>query len=270
MTPDDRKAQADLAMAMTGVGRFECTINRSEPGLARLRNAAQLLEKMNQNVNQVSLRRRWMGTLNVFSENLVYAPKTTPAGVEEALRSAKKAIEIGKELVAWDPSDRIAARDYARSFRYVGRVHVLREEYEPARAAFQQAADLLEQTGRKFPDDVFAKDDAAVVSLEAGNVTYHLKDFEASRKFFHAGIQVLEGLLARGSNSRFHRFNIAAARRRLGDIELSLESKDKARIEYQAALQVMQQLAAQDPANVMFTREIGRLKARIDEFSGGK
>jgi tetratricopeptide (TPR) repeat protein len=191
-----------------------------------------------------------------YANNLADRTAGSYRNLDEALIHIRRAMEIDQAIHEKDASNRSAFADYIRAVGAVGRVHSLRDEWEPSAKFFDQARLMMEGLFKQFPQDTRLADDTAYNTLELAMSLSNLKRYDEAITMLDRSQAIYEGLLAKDSNNRFARFNRALAVRKSGEIDALRGNPAAGRRKIEEVLKVFEDLNRLDPTMKMYSAQI--------------
>jgi tetratricopeptide (TPR) repeat protein len=255
--PGNRKAHDGLAQANYLLGVSLCRADDYADGLPRLREGmAAAAELTRLEPTSVQYPRLLAIITRAYANNLADRNAGPHRNLDEALTHMRRAMEINKALHEKDASNRIAYTDYIRAVGAVGRVHSLRDEWEPSARWFDQSRLMMEGLFKQYPQDTRLADDTAYFTLELAMSLSFLKRYDEAIAMLDRSQTIYEDLLAKQSNSRFARFNRALAIRKSGEIDALRGNKAEGRRKIEEALKVFEDLNRLDPTMKMYAAQI--------------
>ena len=185
--------------------------------------------------------------------------------LDQAANAYSKALELRGALNAQDPSNRVAAQEYAASHLDQAAVRRKKGEAALAKESVSQALVLL----NAFADDAAGYPEHLMQSSRAllveGALTEEAGDLDAAGKAYETAVAKRRALQAAGPDESRWALALAQALDRQGRIHHERGQLGKASERYQEALEIRRGLVSQHPNNLDWVHGVGASYTRIGD-----
>lgn len=265
--PEDMKALDGVTQASYALGQRLCRKGDYAGGLSSLRQAMEKAGELTQREpNNVRYHRLSAIVTRAYANNLAEPDAGAHRNLDEALAAMRRAMEVNKAISEKDPSNRTAHGDYIRALGAVGRMHSLRDEWQPSAQAFTDAMNMMEALSKQHPKDTRIAGDWAYLATEAGMSHSYLKNYATAAALLEKASATYQELIKPDPGNRIFRFNVALIVRKLGEIEAIRGEKEAGRRKMEQALKVFEELQRLDPEMKMYSIQRERTVKTLAEL----
>lgn len=263
----DAESQAQFAALLTTYGTTLLDLSRIGDARAAFTRARNLAESaFQQEPGSAVIAEVLLRTRRGFSRALLVGGDALAARGE-----VDQAITLGRELVAANPNAVMVALALQDLLSFSAELSEAAREREAQRAALTEAANVIEATAKRDPDNLFVRSELAFAKRRVGEVAVARRDFAAAVEPLEAALALDRQVLAATPNRPFSRRYLAATLEQIGRLKMHTGKLDEALTAHLEALAIRESLQREFPQEPLWLRLVAISKSQLmyTEFKRG-
>lgn len=185
---------------------------------------------------------------------------------EEALNSAKRAVEVMEPLSAQNPSDQTMLDFLSTSYNKLALALNITGDLLAATSYYEKDLAVARKISSDQPDNLNAKRNVAVSLERVGSMQLSVGNIDSAFDNFVKGLEIMNEIVAQAPENTKWSVDVAIFVGKLGDIWLQRGENDKALETFQGKLEIAEALVATNPRENIFQnslatgyRDLGRI-----------
>lgn len=176
-----------------------------------------------------------------------------------------KSTDLRRRIVAAQPQDGLAKRDYIVSQINLGDIAEERGEFQTALKTYKNALAAARELQSAAPDDRAILRDVSILCERAGDVSRRLDDDESATKYLNEKLAIDRKLAAGDSGDARARRDLSLSYERLGDAALAANRTNEALAHFRKKLAMNEALSRANPNHVDDRRNLGIAHSKLGE-----
>jgi eukaryotic-like serine/threonine-protein kinase len=262
-SPENKKAQRDLAISYDGLGEITLMLGQAAEALALYRKGLAIRQDLAKaDPADTEAQRDLSISCNKTGEALLRLGQ-----VARARELYQRGLTVREALARSAPANAEAQRDLSVSYTKLGDVMLRLGQSAESMAFHEKAVAISEALARADPTSTRAQRDLATSYNSLGAITLRLGQVDKALASYQKGLAVSEALAKADPVNALVQRDLSISHDGLGNVALKLGRSDEALASYQKGLAVSEALAKADPADARAQRDLSVGYSNLGDIS---